>query len=517
MARNQTSRLARNTAALFLRQIFIVVINLYTIRIVLNRLGVEDFAIYNVILNVVMLGSFMTISMNTIIQRYFAFAMGEKSHLSLKQVHDAGLLMSLLAALISLIGLETAGLWFVNHRLVIAPENLSAAQILFQVLSLAFVFSIFSTFHSSIIMAHEDMHAFALISVLDAFLRLLVALALGLSTGDRLVPYGVMLAIVALILAINFFIFSVRKYQECRPGRIRFEWSVLKEMLAFGGWTIFGQITTVSRSQAVTILINQAFSPATVAARAIASSVGGQILTFSKNFSAALHPPIIKAHASGKREETFSLIYFGSKVTFFLVWMATLPVIAVAPGILRLWLGSPPAETVLFTQLALVENAIVAISLPLMTAVRATGNMRLYELSLGTLQAFVLILSWLAIKAGAPAYSVYLIAVVINLLMFAARLWLTRVLIELPLSTYARAVIVPVLLVVVGSSALAFTILQLVPQAATLSLTPAALAAAVAIFALSPVVTLGLGLSRRERGALLSTLKSKLVKSGGKR
>lgn len=512
----QTSKLAKNTAFLFFRQIFIVLLNLYTVRLLLNTLGVSEFATYNVMLSVVMIASFLTTSMNTIIQRFFSFAMGRKSHLSLPQVHNAGLQVSVIAAIISIFGLETVGVWFVNTQLVIEPEIVQSAKILFQFLVLAFVLSIFSTFYSSVIMAHEDMHAFAFISILEAVLRLAAAFSLIYFGRDLLVLYGIFLAGIALIVLLCFLLYSIRKYEECRPRRMVFEACVLKEMLAFGGWTIFGQVTTVSRSHALTILVNQAFSPATVAARAISATVGSQVLTFSRNFSSALHPPIIKAYASDDKEQTFSLIFFGSKITFYLVWMMTLPVIATAPGLLTLWLGSPPAETVLFTQLAMVENVFVAISLPLMTAVRATGNVRFYELSLGTLQALVLLLSWFAIRAGAPAYFIFVIAIMINILMYGLRLLLTQRLVGLPLKAYSRTVLLPVLLVVILSSGLVLGIVGWVPEAQTLTLNIASLLAVLTIFILLPVVIFRFGLSKPERTFVVSAVRRKFSKSGGR-
>ncbi|WP_435203871.1 oligosaccharide flippase family protein [Qipengyuania sp. 902] len=242
--------MAKNTAMLFVRQIFTILINLFTVRILLNQLGVQDFAIYNVILSVVMLGSFFTLSMSTIIQRYFAFAMGKQSQFSLKKVHDAGLLLSIIAAVLSLGLLATAGTWFVRTELVIAAERFEAAQILFYLLSLAFALNIFSTFHSSVILAHKDMHAFAWISILDAILRLGAAVALIFLQEGQLVAYGVLLVGVALVLGLNFFVYCVRKYDECRLATLRFELPLMRDMVAFGGWTMFGQLTTVSRTQA---------------------------------------------------------------------------------------------------------------------------------------------------------------------------------------------------------------------------------------------------------------------------
>lgn len=514
MSNSGTSRLASNTGILFFRQIFTIVINLFTVRILLNQLGVEGFAIYNVILSVVLLGSFFTLSLSTIIQRFFSFAMGKKSLFTLPQVHDAGLFLSISAAVLSLIVLCTAGAWFVGNELVIAPERAQSAQILFYLLAVVFALSIFSTFHSSVIMAHEDMHAYAWITILDACLRLGVAVALAFLKDGQLVTYGVLLVIVALILAIIFFAYCFRKYDECRLFTIRIELPVMREMLGFGGWTMFGQLTTVGRSQVVTILINQAFSPVTVVARAIATVVSTQLLAFSRNFSSALHPPIIKAYASGEYEQAHSLVFFGSKVTFFLVWMASLPLIAIAPGALDIWLGTPPPEAVLFTQLALIENVIVAISLPLMTIVRATGNIRLYELTLGALQFLVLLLSWLSIEAGAPAYVVYFIAIGINLLMYAVRVWLAKRLAGLPIRSYYSHVLGPVALVVIASSALVALVLYQVPHAADLAFTQGSFAALLVIFTAPPIAVVAFGLSAAERASIMLLLKRKFSKPG---
>jgi len=286
----------------------------------------------------------------------------------------------------------------------------------------------------------------------------------------------------------------------------------LREMLSFAGWTVFGQITTISRNQAVTILINQAFDPATVAARALALSVSGQVLTFSTNFSAALHPPIIKSHAAGETAQMFGLIFTGSKVTFFLVWVATLPIMSVMPGILALWLGDYPNETVLFIRLALIENAIVAISFPLMTAVRATGQMRLYEVTLGALQLFVLLFSWILVRAGYPASSVYFVAIAVNLVMFVVRLAIASRLTGLPIAAYLQTVLLPVLLVVLASSSLVWGLLHLAPAAVDLSLDLGALATAALIGLLPPCVIYTLGFNARERGALHSMARHQLAK-----
>ena len=509
-------RLATNTTALFVRQIFVLAINLYSIRALLSLLGINDFALYNVIVSIVMIGSFLPGALSTITQRYFSFAIGENGGEKLKRVHDAALLLCAGVTLILILGLETAGNWFVAHHMVIDPERLFAAQVLFQLMVASFVVNNFGAFYTSIVMAHEDMHVFALLSVADAILRLGAVLVTGLIATDGLIVYGLFLCASSVLITAAYWVYCVRHYAECRPGRIGLEVAALREMLGFAGWTVFGQISTISRNQAVTILINQAFNPATVAARALALSVSGQVLTFSTNFSAALHPPIIKAHAAGEKAQMFGLIFTGSKVTFFLVWMATLPIMSVMPGILTLWLGDYPSETVLFIRLALIENAIVAISFPLMTAVRAAGQIRLYEFTLGALQLLVLLCSWMLVQAGYPAFSIYLVAIGINLVMFAVRLAIASHLTGLPVVTYLQTVLRPILLVILLSSSLVWGLLHLAPAAVDLALDPGALAAAALIGLLPPCVIYTVGFNARERGALHSMIGHQFAKFGAR-
>jgi len=511
-----SGKLVRNTGALFVRQMLVLSINLYTIRALLGALGVHDFALLNVITNVVMLGSFLPDAMGTIIQRYVAFAIGRGDSAALKQVHDASLIVSVVASLLIVLVLETVGLWFVWHRLVVDPDKLDTAKVLFQLMILSFAISNVTAFFSSIVTAHEDMHVFAIFSLGDAFVRLGAVLAIGFLAADRLEVYGVLQCLGVGAILVAYVVFCRRRYAVCRSGRIRFEASTLQGMLGFAGWTIFGQLSTISRNQAVTILINQTFSPATVAARALASSVSTQVLNFSTNFSASLHPPVIKAHAAGETEQMFALIFAGSKITFFLVWLATLPIMVAMPGILTFWLGSYPAETASFARLALVENAITAISFPLMTAVRATGNMRTYELSLGSLQFLVLLFSWLLVRAGYPAYSVYVVAIAINLVMFAVRLAITVRQTRLPCGIYLRRVVLPVLLVVATSSGLGAAALALAPWVQELRPFPASVALLGVIFLLTVGLVYLLGLTRGERQSMQAMVLRRLPRMGGR-
>lgn len=440
-------RILQNTLALFTRQVVIVLINLYALRVVLNALGVEGFGIYSVVAGFVALLTFLPGSMASATQRFFSFAMGQHDTEKLKQIFSVNWLLYAAIALAALIILQSIGLWFVTDHLHIPEERTVAAVNLYHMVVLSFVFSIFASPFIAILIAHEDMHLYALISVVEALLKLAAAVFLIYVEGDALELYGRFLLFAAIITTAAYIFICVNKYVECQFKKIHWNNGLLREIIGFTGWTLFGQVSTVFRYQAVTILINQFFSPATVAARAIAITVANQALIFSQQLNTGLYPPIIKSYAANQKEEMFNLVLNGSKLTFFLMWVFALPMLIEMEAILALWLKTPPPEAVLFSQLALVESLFLSFSLPLTTAARAPGKMKLYELTLGTVQLAIFIASWLVLKAGHPAYTVFIVAIIANLLMFQIRLLLVKKLIDLPLAPYYMKVLFPITLI----------------------------------------------------------------------
>jgi O-antigen/teichoic acid export membrane protein len=283
----------------------------------------------------------------------------------------------------------------------------------------------------------------------------------------------------------------------------------MSEIIGFTGWTLFGQLSTVFRNQAVTVLINQLFNPATVAARAIALTVSNQTLVFSQHMNTGLYPPIIKSYAANLKEEMFSLILNGSKLTFFLMWVFALPMLIEMESILSLWLKTPPPESVYFTQLALVESLILSLSLPLATAARAPGKMKLYELSLGSIQVAIFFGSWLILKAGYPASSVFIVAIIANLLMFKVRLLIVKKLIDLQLTPYYMKVIIPLSLVIFFSATPVLALNNLLEE----GLASSAIVALTSI-ACSALCIFYLGLDQFWRNKIISIIKYRSIKLG---
>lgn len=449
----QHKRIAKNTLMLYTRQLLILGVSLYTVRITLNVLGVTDYGIYSVIAGIVTMLAFLSSSMTSATQRFFSFSLGQNNTEQLRKTFTVNWVIYGIIALLAIVLLETVGLWFVNNQLKLPPERFAAAQWVYQFSVLTFAAGILSTPFTAIIIAHEDMHIYAYISVAEALLKLLAVFLLIYLPFEKLVLYSVLMFALTVVRSLVFAIICSYKYAECQYRRFHWDLPLAKEIVGFTGWTLLGQATTMARTQAITVLLNQMFNPTVVAARAISTNICNQINIFSGNFNVSLYPPIIKAYADGRKQEMLSLIANGAKITFFLMWVFALPLFLEMEAVLRIWLGQIPDQTVLFTRLALVEALIFAVSRPLTTAARAPGRMMTYELSLGSIQVGIFIAAWIALKMGASAASVYIIAIIANVLMFFVRLFIVKGLIGLPIRPFMRQTVLPLCVICVTSAA----------------------------------------------------------------
>ena len=438
---SNNKRIAKNTLMLYVRQMVVIAVGLYTVRIVLEVLGVEDYGVYNVVGGVVAMLSFLSGTMASATQRFFSFYLGRGDTEKLKQVFSVNIMIYLILIGIVFILFETVGLWFVNSQLEIPDGREAAVRFIFQFSILAFVANMLSSPFIAAINAHEDMQLFAYVSIVDATLKLGVVFVLQYFDYDKLELYSVLLFIAAVISKIIYVSICLIKYEECQFRRIYWSKDVFKEVMSFSSWTLFGSIAFTMRIQGVTILINQFFTPITVASRAIATQVTSQLHTFTNNFNASLYPPIIKSYSNGNLEEMYQLIFRGTKIAFFLVWLFALPLCLYMEEILTLWLKTVPSRAVLFTRFALIEIILHAISHSIMTAARATGKMKVYELTFGIINTLLAFFVWLAFFFGAPDYAAYVIIITINILMFSVRLLFVRNLTGLSLRQYVNKVV----------------------------------------------------------------------------
>ena len=445
----------KNTIFLYFRHILTLGISLYTVRVVLDVLGTEDYGIYTVIVGVVMFFSFLKESLASATQRFFSFAIGKKDDLKLNYIFSVNLFIYLLVAIISLILLEVLGFWFVTEQLKLPQERVETANYIYHFSVFTFFFTIFTAPFTSAVMAHEDMHIHAYLSILEVSLKLVSVFMLVHIGDNKLILHSELLFSISVFQFLVYAWICIKKYKECQLYKFYWDRGLFKEIVDFTGWTLFGQFTTSSRNQAVIILVNQFFNPITVAAFAISRNISNHIQTFSISFNLSLYPPIIKSYASKDMDNLFSLINNGSKITFFLMWIFALPFFLEMEMIFGIWLKEVPEGTILFTRLAIVELLINSVSMPIQTAARAPGKIRNYELILGPFQIAIFLISWWMLHLGYDAYVIFEIAIVINIIMFLLRLVIVRKLVEIPLRMFIREVISPIILIVfvsVGNS-----------------------------------------------------------------
>ncbi len=444
-------RIAKNTLLLYVRMLFLTIISLYTSRVILNALGVEDYGIYNVVGGVVTMFSILSGSLTAAITRFITFELGTGNLEKLKKIFSTAINIQAGLAIIIVIIAETIGLWFLNEKLVIPAERLTAANWCYQFSIITFAINLLSVPYNAAIIAHERMSAFAYISLLEAAGNLIVAWCVVINPIDRLIFYAAMVAVIAIIIRMVYTTYSKRHFEECIYHYI-YDHELLKQMFGFAGWNFIGASSAVLRSQGINILLNLFFGPAVNAARAIASKVNSVITSFVQNFMMALNPQITKSYASGDSEYMFKLIFQGARLSYYILLLLSLPVIVNTHYILVLWLKLVPEHTVLFIQLTLIFALSESISNPLITAMLATGKIRNYQIIVGGLQIMNFPIAYLCLSWGAIPESVVIIAIILGQFCLAARLFMLRGMIGLRVREYLRKVYLNVILVTLLSS-----------------------------------------------------------------
>lgn len=406
------NRIAKNTLLLYFRQILIMGISLYTVRVVLNALGVTDFGLYNVVAGFVSMFSFLSGAMSSASQRYFAYDIGKEDNEHLKVTFSQTLSIYFCIVFFAIFFAETIGLWFITNKLSIPYERKFAVNCVYQFSVLSLAFTIMTSPYMADIVAHEDMNIYAYVSIVEVFLKLGVAFFVKFINFDKLILYGLLLFIVTIVNTTIYRIICKIKYSECK-FRIMWDREYAKEMFNFTGWSLFGALVGLFKNQLINILLNQFFEPAINATRSIANSVNSSVNSFSQNFSTALKPQIIKLYAKDDIYGSVNLTFRGCKFTYFLMLVFTVPLIFNMETVLYIWLGTIPTNAILFTRLALLDALIESVSYPIMALNQATGKIRVYQLVVGGILLLNFPISWVVLKLGMPAYSVYIVALVV--------------------------------------------------------------------------------------------------------
>lgn len=403
MTSENTKRIAKNTVMLYIRMLFTMFVSLFTSRIVLNVLGVEEYGIYNIVGGIIVMFSFINISMSSATSRFLTFELGKNSEKKLNQIFSGTMTIHIFIAILVLILGETIGLWFLQNKLVIPDGRKFAALIVYQLSIISAIVNITQVPYNAAIVAHERIHIYAYIEILNTLLKLLIVYLLVWLGGDKLILYGVLTLIIASIVALIYRIYCLRYFPECR---YRFVWNIkfLKPMLSFSGWDLYGNMSVVGRTQGVNVLLNLFFGTVLNAANGVANQVQAAVMSFSGNVLMAVRPQIVKNYATGNINYMITLINKTSKFTYLLLWCISLPLLLETHFVLKLWLQTVPEYTVIFCQLTLVFNFFANFSSIVVIGLHAVGKIKRPSLINGSLYLLVVPISYIVFKYGGKPY-----------------------------------------------------------------------------------------------------------------
>lgn len=437
-------RIAKNTLLLYGRMLLTMAISLYTSRVILKVLGVEDFGIYNVVGGIISMFAFINGGMVAATQRYITFEIGSGNTNQLKKVFSTSLQIHAIISVIIIILGETVGLWFLLEKLVIPESRMSAAIWVYQLSIVACIVNIMSIPYNADIIAHEKMSAFAYISIVEVVLKLLIVYMLVFSPLDKLIVYAVLLLVVQIAIRLIYTTYCKKHFEETSYSKCC-DKSLVKEMASFAGWSFWGSLAGILYTQGLNMMLNIFFGPVVNAARAIAVQVQSAVQQFVTNFQMAINPQITKSYAKGDLNQMHNLMFRSARFSFLLLLLITLPVLLETNFILTVWLKTVPENTVVFTQIMICIALIYTTANPCVIANQATGKVKIYQAVVGGILLTILPISYIVLKLGAPAYSVFIVHFCIESIAQFFRMYMLRKLINLRIWEYIKNIYIPII------------------------------------------------------------------------
>lgn len=477
-------RIAKNTLLLYVRMLFMLVVGLYTSRVVLQTLGVQDFGIYNVVGGVIAMIGFLQGSLGAASSRYITYDLGKGDIDVMKKTFGNIITIHLLLAGVILLFGETIGLWFLIEKLNIPSDRHTAALWVYQFSIFTSMMAVVSVPYNAAIIAHEKMSAFAYISIYDAVAKLVIVYLLLVSPFDKLIVYAVLIFLVQCSSRIIYNIYCFRHFEETR-AKLAFDKKLFKEIFAFAGWTMNGNLAVMGYTQGLNILLNLFFGPAVNAARGIAVQVQTVSQQFCVNFQMALNPQITKSYAQNRLDYMYKLIIISSKFSFFIMLFIALPLILETEQVLYWWLGIVPKHTVNFIRLMLCISLLYTLSNPVIIAVHATGRLKKFQLIEGSILLSIVPISYLLLKFyNIPPESVFMVHFLIQICTLYAELKIVLPMIQMNMFLYFYKVVCRILFVII--------IAPIIPSIVYLNMSPSI--CSFIIVCLTSMVCLGVGI-----------------------
>lgn len=448
---SSSNGIAKNTMFLYVRMFLTMGISLYTSRVVLKALGVSDYGVYSVVGGVVSMFGFLNMAMASSTQRFLSFEIGKKNIDKLNKIFITAVNIHLLIAVIIVLLSETIGLWFINNKLNVVANRMDAVNWIYHFAVLSLAVKIIQVPFNALIIAREKMKIYAIYSIVEVLLKLLgVYLLILISSYDKLKLYAFLMFIITFLVSILYREYCIRNFKESKYTRF-YDKEIYNELLSYSGWSLFGNIAAVARGQGSNILLNIFFGTVVNAAYGISVQVNSAVKQFVSNFQIALNPQIIKTYAKGDFVQNHKLIFQGSKLSFFLLFILACPIWINIDFVLELWLGNPPENTGLFVRLAIISLLVDSISGPLMIGAQATGKIKWYQIVVGGVILLDMPITYLILKIyNLPEYSYY-VTISITCSTLLIRLFFLKKLIKFKIGHYLKKVVLNILLITVFS------------------------------------------------------------------
>lgn len=506
-------RIAKNTVYLYFRMILVLVVSLYTSRVVLAELGVVDYGVYNVVAGVIVMFRFINSSMATSTQRFLTFELGKGDFKRLKRIFSASLNIHIAIGLLILILAETIGLWFVNAKLVIPSDRMLAANIAYQCTMLSFMLNITQVPYNASLISHEEMNVYAYMGILEALSKLGIAFLLMIYGGDKLIFFSILMLVIHACLLLIYRVYCCRKYSECTFS-LFWDYELYRSLTSFAGWNLFGSIAWVCRGQGLNILLNLFFGPTLNAAKGIADKVSNSVMSFIRNFNIAMNPQITKSYAVGDISAMENLCFRGAKFAFLLLYLIALPAIINIDFILSLWLVEVPKYTAVFVILVMADALLDVLlgTSQFITAIQATGKIVTYQILVGSIIMLVIPIGYAFLHFGGSPESLFYVMIAISLVSGLARILLCRYQIGFSMHRLCMKVWIPA-----AGTVLLATPLPLLLKMSSLSFTKGwigftiiTLLSVILVMVFSWIVAF----SKNERESVKAIIQKKLKKNG---
>jgi O-antigen/teichoic acid export membrane protein len=453
---SNSNRLAKNSFLLYIRMVIVMVINLYTVRLVLNALGATDYGIYDVVAGVITMLVSLSSVLSTATQRYYSSTIGENKLERLRNIFSTSVNIYILLALIVLLLGETVGLWFLNNHLVIPTNRIVAANWIYQFSIFSFIFTFLQVPYSAAVIAREDMGIFTIISTAECFLKLIAAIMIPFISVDSLIVYGVNLLLITFLVLISYIIVGRFRYEECRY-KVQIETKLLKELISFSGWSLFGSLAGIGMAQITTILINIFFGPLFNAARAISFQFNYALSSLTASFLMALRPQMIKSYAEESYSYLNKIFNISNKVIYYGLLIVSLPLIFEMNTVLNFWLNKSDYQTVLFSRLILIYTLIMALNNPISIIIQAIGRVKEYHIPVESITLLCVPITYIFFKLGFPAYSTYIIMILAAIISHGVRIiCLKKFYKQFEHSHYFRSFIIPAFFITIVSAFILF-------------------------------------------------------------